>query len=126
LIVWGLLSYIGHIGVGLLIVTIEEFTGGVKRGIKEGLSDRNGTPPPPKPPIPVASGDTSFTVIKKNKNQEYVLSHKVYGNQIHMNSDDLYNPGDPCVIDMDNHKIAEIEIQRSSNKITKEKWLLPK
>ena len=83
-------------------------------------------PTPPKPPIPVASGDTSFTVIKKNKNQEYVLSHKVYGNQIHMNSDDLYNPGDPCVIDMDNHKIAEIEIQRSSNKITKEKWLLPK
>lgn len=82
-------------------------------------------PPAPKT-VPVASGDSSFKVIKKKKNQEYVLFHKVYGSPIYMRTDDVYNPGDNCIIDMDDYKITEIEIQRSSKKIAIEKWLLPK
>jgi len=89
-------------------------------------------PPPPLPPSPLADYppdyhvDTSFTVMQRKKNQEYVLSHKIYGSQIHMNSDDLYNPGDIFELDMTDYKISEIEVQRSPNKSTKEKWLLPK
>ena len=70
--------------------------------------------------------ETPFIVMQRKKDQEYILSHKVYGSHIHMNSDDLYNPGDIFELDMTDYKIAEIEIQRSPNKITKEKWVLPK
>ena len=74
-------------------------------------------------PIPT---EIPFTVMQRKKDQEYILSHKVYGSHIHMNSDDLYNPGDIFELDMTDYKIAEIEVQRSPNKITHEKWVLPK
>lgn len=117
LLVWGFLSYVGHIIVGLIVVAISE-------------SGKGQPPPPPTPPPspynPITHAETSFTVISRKKNYEYVVSHAVYGSQIHMNSDDFYNPGDIFMLDMTDYRIADIEIQRSPQKVTKEKWLLPK
>ena len=100
LIVWGFLSYVGHIIIGLVVVAIGE--------------SGNSQHPPPLPPdytdyppdYPIAPADTSFTVIQRKKNQEYVLSHKIYGSQIHMNSDDSYNPGDTFELDMTDYKVC--------------------
>jgi len=122
----------GKIGFGILFLIIGSLLIWAGSKIKVSSSPSSDVPkvPPLHPTapktVPVASGDTTFTVIKKNKNQEYVLSHKVYGSPIYMRTDDVYDPGDPCIIDMDVYKIVEKDIQRSSNRVTREKCLLPR
>jgi len=117
LLVWGFLSYVGHIIIGLIVVAFSESGNGQQQ-----ISPQHRIQTPNRK----VDGNTSFTVISRNRNHEYVLSHEIYGSQIHMNSDDFYNPRDIFELEMNDYKIVEIEIQRSPDKITKEKWVLPR